>query len=112
MKKINLILLFVVTLLLLSFNGCTTIQVPEQVCTYGSMVCETGNYVCNNFEIPEPICMYFNLACSSLQTLCNTEPGSVAYNDAIKNLELANTKLNTFLQDNIANSPGENSPGK
>jgi len=98
--------LYVVIILisLFSFQSCTTIQIPDQVCTYGTMVCETGTYICENYEIPEPICMYFNIACVSLNTLCELQPDTPEYDIALENLKVANNELQLYL-DNIASQP-------
>ena len=79
------------------FNSCTSVQIPQEVCTYGQMTCDAGLYVCENYEIPEPICQYFELACLNFTILCESEYGSVAYQTALKNLNIANVKLNEYI---------------
>jgi len=79
--------------------GCTTFEIPEEVCTYGLMTCDAGQYICNNYELPPAVCTYFNVACVNLEILCNSEPGSNQYKTALKNLNDANIAINTFIQD-------------
>jgi len=109
MKKANFYLMIktflissILAIILLT-SGCTTYQIPDEVCTYGTVTCETGQYVCENFEIPEPICFYFNVACTNLQILCSTEPGTPQYETALKNLRLINREVQTY----IAKQPGK-----
>ncbi len=95
-KSILLVaLLFVI---IMTFNRCTTYEIPQEVCTYGIMTCDAGQFVCENFEIPEPICLYFNLACENLNVLCSAEYGSDEYKTALQNLNIANLELNKYIE--------------
>lgn len=81
----------------LLFSRCSQFQIPDEVCTYGGMVCETGSFVCDNYQIPDPICSYFNIACTNLNLLCSAEYGSDEYKTALLNLKNANVAIQKFL---------------
>ena len=93
----SILVISIVTIVLL-VTGCSGgSQLPPEVCTYGEMVCNTGNYVCENFPVPEPICTYFNLACINLSVLCEFEPGTPEYKAAIESLDSINVVMGNYL---------------
>lgn len=102
--KSFLVILSILILLLVT-PGCTTIEIPEEVCTYGMMTCDAGTFICENYELPPAVCDYFSIACTSLEVLCSVDYGSPEYNTALKNLNDANISLNKFVSDqNAANT--------
>lgn len=91
------LLISALILFFLFIDGCTTVEIPEEVCLYGLMTCDAGSYICNNYELPPEVCTYFNVACVNLQVLCNAGYGSDEYKMALKKLNEANLKFNNFV---------------
>ena len=76
MKKLYLIPVFLFLLLLssLTINSCSGgLVIPEPVCEYGEITCNTINYLCSTYpQIPPAVCDLSNIACTALNVLCNT----------------------------------------
>lgn len=101
----SVLVVAILLLIMIGSNGCTTFEIPAEICTYGQMTCDAGQYICENYEIPEPVCLYFNVACTNLNILCTSEYGSEQYKTALKNLNDANIALNKFvIEQNAAGS--------
>lgn len=101
--KTVMVVLSLIFILLIS--GCTTFEIPEEVCTYGQMTCETGTFICENYELPPAVCTYFSIACTNLNLLCSSEYGSDQYKSALKNLNEANLAINKFVTDQKVAAP-------
>lgn len=103
MRKINLFFIALMFLLIavFSFNSVSCsggVVIPDPVCEYGEITCETLNYICTNYpQVPPEICEYSNLACLALSVLCSSDPESSEYKAAETSLVYINQKLRSFV---------------
>lgn len=88
----------VISLTLLS-PGCTPSgQLPQQICDIGSVVCEVSQNLCSTLPVPEAVCTYVNLACLNLTVLCQEPAGTEKYVEALNDLGEANELLQEWVQ--------------
>lgn len=81
------------------FTKCSGgITIPEPVCQYGEITCNTIDYLCSTYpEIPASLCDLSNIACTALNILCNVESSDEAKEAAQISLVYVNTRIAVIL---------------
>lgn len=104
MKKLYMIYFVVyLSMFALIFSSCSGgSKIPDPVCEYGEVTCNTLQYLCENYpEISPEICEYSRLACISLSVLCSSDPESPEYEAAQTSLVYINQRLKALVKNKL-----------